>query len=203
MSPSPKIADEIARLMRDPDSMRAEAEEIRRLIGRGRYDPTQPRVPAGSPKGGQFASKGYRGGHSDRDASAMRVALDGAQFAELGQGNRGDARESFEGQLGYIDAGQYLASEVAFEQLDAARRQQKDDRYNFQTGRYRFLSTGPYAREPIPGGTRWVITSTTYARDSTIGAYATISATPARPMVIQFHYGKLFVTPVNLGIRRR
>ena len=176
---------------------------MQRPGGGGHYDPNQPRVPAGDPRGGQFASKGYRGGDSGRDAGVMRASLDGTQFAELGQGNRGDAREPFEGQFGYIDAGQYLASEIAFEQIDSDRRRRKDESYNFQTGRYRFLSTGPYAREPIPGGTRWVISSTTYAHDNTTGAYATISATPARPIVIQFHYGKLVVTPVNLGIGGR
>jgi len=39
MNSSPKFANEIARLMRDPDSMRAEAEHIRRSGGRGHYDP--------------------------------------------------------------------------------------------------------------------------------------------------------------------
>jgi hypothetical protein len=58
---SPEVAAEIARLMRDPDSMRAEAEQMRRSGGGGHYDPNQPRVPSGNPKGGQFASKGYRG----------------------------------------------------------------------------------------------------------------------------------------------
>ena len=33
--------------------MRAEAEHLRRATGRGRCDPTQPRVPAGNPQGGQ------------------------------------------------------------------------------------------------------------------------------------------------------
>ena len=93
---------------------------MQRPGGGGHYDPNQPRVPAGDPRGGQFASKGYRGGDSGRDAGVMRASLDGTQFAELGQGNRGDAREPFEGQFGYIDAGQYLASEIAFEQIATA-----------------------------------------------------------------------------------
>jgi len=50
MSPSPKFANEIQRLMRDPDALRAEREP--RPSGRGPYDPNQPRVPAGNPKGG-------------------------------------------------------------------------------------------------------------------------------------------------------
>lgn len=68
MSSSSKIANEIQRLMRDPDALRAERDGMQRSGGRGHYDPNQPRVPAGDPTGGQFASKGYRGGHSDRDA---------------------------------------------------------------------------------------------------------------------------------------
>jgi hypothetical protein len=201
---SPEVAAEIARLMRDPDSMRAEAEHMRRYGGGGHYDPNQPRVPAGDPKGGQFASKGYRGGDSGGDARVRQASLDGAQFAQFGQENPRDVRaQPFEGQFGNIRADQHLESEMAFEQINTDRQQRKDESYNFQTGRYRFLSMGPYAREPIPGGTRWVISSTTYAYDDTTGAYATISATPARPIVIQFHYGKLVVTPVNLGIRGR
>ena len=43
------------------------------------------------------------------------------------------------------------------------------------------VGTGSRA-EQIPGGTRWIVSSTTYAYDRTTGAYATISATPARPM---------------------
>ena len=81
----------------------------------------------------------------------MRASLDGTQFAELGQGNRGDAREPFEGQFGYIDAGQYLASEIAFEQIDSDRRRRKDESYNFQTGRYRFPVDGTLRARTNPG----------------------------------------------------
>jgi hypothetical protein len=47
---------EIAYLMRTPGAL---SEGMQRPGGRGHYDPNQPRVPAGDPKGGQFASKGY------------------------------------------------------------------------------------------------------------------------------------------------
>jgi len=159
MNSSPKFANEIERLMRDPDSMRAEAEQMRQL--------------------------------------------DGTQLAQLGQGNLGDAQaQPFEGQLGNIGAGQHLPSQSAFKQIDGERQRQKDERYNFETGRCRFLSTGPHAREPIAGGTRWVISSPTYAYDDTTGAYATISATPARPIIIDYD-GKLRVTPVGVRFDRR
>ena len=55
---------------------------------------------------------------------------------------------------------------------------------------------------PIAGGTRWVISSPTYAYDDTTGAYATISATPARPIIIDYD-GKLRVTPVGVRFDRR
>jgi hypothetical protein len=132
---SPEVAAEIARLMRDPDSMRAEAEHMRRSIGGGHYDPNQPRVPAGDPKGGQFASKGYRGGGS-------RASLDGAQFAQLGSGNTGSAgaqAQPFQGQVGEIGAGQHLNSQNGFIRTD------KDPRRNrrmqdFETADERFRS---------------------------------------------------------------
>jgi hypothetical protein len=54
MSPSPRFANEIARLMRDPDALRPEWERMQREHG---YDPQQPRVPAGNAKGGQWTSK--------------------------------------------------------------------------------------------------------------------------------------------------
>ena len=66
---SPEVAAEIAYLMRTPGAL---SEGMQRPGGGGHYDPNQPRVPAGDPKGGQFASKGYRGGDSGRDASGVR-----------------------------------------------------------------------------------------------------------------------------------
>jgi hypothetical protein len=47
-----EFANEIARLMRDPDARRG---------GHGHYDPNQPRVPSGNPKGGQWTDKGGGG----------------------------------------------------------------------------------------------------------------------------------------------
>jgi hypothetical protein len=72
----PDVDAEIARLMRDPDALRHERGDMQRGGGRGHYDPNRPRVPAGDPKGGQFASKGYRGGDAGRDAvKPMQVDL--------------------------------------------------------------------------------------------------------------------------------
>jgi hypothetical protein len=48
-----EFAQEIARLMRDPDALRHE-----RLGRRGHYDPNQPRVPAGHSDGGQWTRAG-------------------------------------------------------------------------------------------------------------------------------------------------
>ena len=48
------VANEIARLMRDPDALRHERERMPPSGRRGHYDPNQPRVPAGNSDGGQW-----------------------------------------------------------------------------------------------------------------------------------------------------
>jgi hypothetical protein len=188
-----RINNEIARLMRDPNA--------RRSGERDHYDPNQPRVPAGNSKGGQWTSGGYRGGASDRDASVRLASLDGAQLAQVGQGSPRDAyaqAQPFNGQLGEISTAQHLTSQNGFIRTDRdPRRNRTMQDLETSDGRYRFVSQGPGAREPIPGGTRWIITSTTYAYDRASGAYATISATPARPMIITDSYGKLFIRPFD------
>jgi hypothetical protein len=153
-------------------------DEIRRLM----RDPDALRSERGGMRGG--------GGRDHYDPNQPRGAYVQAQ--------------PFDGQLGDIGAGQHLTSQSTFNRIDRDRRRRRDPRDNFESydGRYRFLSTGPYASEPIPGGRRWVISSPTYAYDNTTGAYATISATPARPIIID-DYGQLRVTPVNPAIRRR
>lgn len=115
MAMSPKAAAEIRLLMRDPDALRDERAPS--PGGRGHYDPTQPRVPAGDPRGGQFASKGYRGGDSGRDAVVTPVSFDGTQLAQLGQGNPRDAFaqvQPFDGLFGDISAAQHLTSQNGF-----------------------------------------------------------------------------------------
>jgi hypothetical protein len=69
MSFSPRVLDEIARLMRDPDSMRDEWERIKRSGRRSHYDPNQPRVPAGNSDGGQWTD--------DAGHLALRLEDDG------------------------------------------------------------------------------------------------------------------------------
>jgi hypothetical protein len=115
MAISPKAAAEIKRLMLDPDALRDERAPS--PGGRGHYDPNQPRVPAGDPRGGQFASKGYRGGDSGLDARVMQASLDAAQLVQFGRGNPRDAYaqvQPFDGQVGNIGAGQHLTSQNAF-----------------------------------------------------------------------------------------
>lgn len=154
---SPELAAEIARLMRDPDSMRAEAEQMRRSIGGGHHDPNQPRVPAGDSKGGQFASKGYRGGDSRRNAGAMRASLNGAQFAQLGPGAAHAQPLPFDQELGFMSPVQNRDGRIGFIQTDTDPRRDRRNDFQSDDSRYRFLSMGPVSRETIPGGARWVI----------------------------------------------
>jgi hypothetical protein len=197
MNSSPKFANEIERLMRDPDSMRTEAEQMRRSGGSGHYDPTQPRVPAGDPRGGQFASKGHRGGDAGRDAVATRGAFDAAQLAQLGPGAAHAQPLPFNGEVGFMSPAQHRDGQAAF--VQEANNPQRNRSYEFQSDdkRFKFLSTGPVAREPIPGGSRWVISSPTYAYDRDARAYVIISATPARPIIITSSYNRLSIRPVN------
>src|SRR5262245_43027467 len=71
---SPQVLNEIARLMRDPDSMRDEWERITRGR-RGHYDPNQPRVPAGNPGGGRWIDTESTGAETDgSDGEQVRLA---------------------------------------------------------------------------------------------------------------------------------
>jgi hypothetical protein len=55
------VAEEIARLMRDPDALRHERERMPSFGRRGHYDPNQPRVDAGHSDGGQWTRAGTTG----------------------------------------------------------------------------------------------------------------------------------------------
>jgi hypothetical protein len=153
--------------------MHAEAEHMRRSGGGGHYDPNQPRVPAGDPKGGQFASKGYRGGDSGVDARNPRDAFAQAQ--------------PFRGLLGEISTQESLTSQNTFRQLERDHNvNPRSPVRGFEAGPFEFLSMHEFAYLPLPnGGGRWTLTATTYARDNDTGAYVTIRATVARPVVIQ------------------
>ena len=59
------VANEIARLMRDPDALRHEREVMPPSGRRGHYDPNQPRVPAGHSGGGQWTDDGGPNGGSN------------------------------------------------------------------------------------------------------------------------------------------
>ncbi|MPZ37930.1 MAG: hypothetical protein GEU95_07670 [Rhizobiales bacterium] len=69
MPPPSQFANEIARLMRDPDAMRPEWERMQRSGGRSHYDPTQPRVPAGNSDGGQWTDTGQGAGVQPANSS--------------------------------------------------------------------------------------------------------------------------------------
>lgn len=62
MKISPEVANEIARLMRDPDALRHERERMPSSGRSGHYDPNQPRVPVGQSGGGQWTDTGRSAG---------------------------------------------------------------------------------------------------------------------------------------------
>jgi hypothetical protein len=142
---------------------------------RGSYDPNQPRVPAGDPKGGQFASKGYRGRESGRGAANPRDA-----FAQA---------LPFDGLFGEISLQESLINQNAFLRLERDHNTNpRSTVTGFPAGRFEFLSQHQFTRLPLPNGERWTLTATTYGRDGdamNAGAYVTIRATPERPVVIQ------------------
>ena len=70
------VAEEIARLMRDPDALRHERERIPSFGRRGHYDPNQPRRPAGDSDGGQW---------TDDDADATASGLTAGERPQLAQ----------------------------------------------------------------------------------------------------------------------
>lgn len=78
MSPSPRFANEIARLMRDPDSMRDEWERMKRSGRHGHYDPNQPRVPAGNSNGGRWTDTT----HAATNGTEQRPPIDSALLAD-------------------------------------------------------------------------------------------------------------------------
>jgi hypothetical protein len=71
-----EVANEIARLMRDPDALRHERERLPGFGRRGHYDPNQPRVSAGHPDGGQWTRAGGGAGvHSVRSSEEIAKAI--------------------------------------------------------------------------------------------------------------------------------
>lgn len=196
---SPEVAAKIARLMRDPDALRTERNGTQRPGGHGHYDPNQPRVPAGDPKGGQFASKGYRGGDSGLDTRVMRAPRGRTQFAELGQGRPGDTGlRPFNGQLGDINAAQNEASRESFLRAETDYFTNPRTRANWiemggggpgNGGRFIFVAPeGAHANDM-----RIVVSSTFYALDRLTNTYATIRATPQRPIEVQEIDGEVFI----------
>jgi hypothetical protein len=74
-----EVANEIARLMRDPDALRHERDRMPRFGSRGYYDPNQPRVPAGHPDGGQWTETGRSA--DDNSSPSNDELLQLAQFS--------------------------------------------------------------------------------------------------------------------------
>jgi hypothetical protein len=74
------VAREIARLMRDPDALRHERERIPPSGRRGRYDPNQPRRPAGNSDGGQWTDAGGTNDDSNHVPGADSSIVQPARF---------------------------------------------------------------------------------------------------------------------------
>jgi hypothetical protein len=192
--------------MRTPGAMSRESEAMRHPGGRSHYDPNQPRVPAGDPKGGQFASKGYRGRGPGRDVRTTQTSQDGTRFAQLGSGNPASANTPtvpFDGQLGEISPAQHLTSQNGFIQAERDRRTNptRTQVRPFEagvggpnnSGRYEFLATGGLSVTNGLRGPQAVVSSTTYVHDRLTGAYATIRATPTRPIEILEIDGQVYI----------
>jgi hypothetical protein len=79
MNPPSHFANEIARLMRDPDALRHEREHVPRFDRRGDYDPNQPRIPAGHADGGQWTGTGRASGTTSDASDSEQPQL--AQFS--------------------------------------------------------------------------------------------------------------------------
>jgi hypothetical protein len=82
----PEVANEIARLMRDPDALRHEWDYMQRLSRRGHYDPNQPRVPAGHSDGGQWTTTGGRPASSAHDRAPIDQGWEGPSLADIAAG---------------------------------------------------------------------------------------------------------------------
>jgi hypothetical protein len=126
----------------------------------------------------------------------MQASFDGAQLAQLGQGNPRDAFaqvQPFDGLFGDISAAQHLTSQNGF--IRAERDRVTNPRTQVRSfeagaggpnnrGRYVFVATEGLGAAQRPRGMQMVVSSTTYAYDRLTGAYATIRATPTRPIEI-------------------
>jgi hypothetical protein len=70
-----------------------------------KYDPDEPRVPAGNPDGGQWTSEG-----GDGDAADAAIIPDGQQFAE-DMSVQSDARETATAIRAHVDTGKNVVIE--------------------------------------------------------------------------------------------
>ena len=106
------VANEIARLMRDPDALRHERERVPSSDRRGHYDPNQPRAPAGNSDGGQWTDTGRSAAASTHERPQIdHAVLGGAGLADIAAGRlpieRVQARPNqrrFPNPIEFIDA---------------------------------------------------------------------------------------------------
>lgn len=85
---SPRVAAEIARVMRDPNALRDQREGTPPSGRRGHYDPNQPRVPAGHSGGGQWTDANRGAGPSLHERPQIdRAVLAGESLADIAAGH--------------------------------------------------------------------------------------------------------------------
>ena len=187
---SPEIANEIARLMRDPDALRAEREGMQRPAGTVTTIPTSRVCPRAIPE-----AAGLR----RRDIAAGRNLLSSVRriretpMLRLSH-STGNSERSTPDSISTADAplsrlrttsAEIRICEISYPPMDVSNSYRRDRPPRSQRPA---ALDGLSPQPPMP---------MTAPR-----AYATISATPARPIIIDFD-GKLRVTPVDVRFDRR
>jgi hypothetical protein len=113
-----------------------------------------------------------------------RTPLNAAQLAQLGPGNPAaspDQSNPFYGLFGGVTAGEHLVSQHGFNQTV----RNNPHIPQLPIGRLFLTPTQVTSPENLPNGFRLTLRSTTYGYDPVTGAYVTIRASSARPVVIR------------------
>jgi hypothetical protein len=123
-----------------------------------------------------------------RDSNALRSPSpyfdDSARFAQLGAGNPpvpSTQPGPFNGLFGRVTAGEHLNSQRGFNQTTRSNPHIPQ----LPVGPFVFAPTQTTSPENLPNGFRLTFTSPAYGYDPVTGAYVTIRATSASPVIIR------------------